>query len=177
MIRTHFTLALCLSSLLAVSAFGHSVKPADNLEFHDAWMRATKGAMMRTAGYLTIENTGSTDRRLVTAKIYDPTDLTAMVSIHETIEKDGVFSMQPLKDGLILPAGEKTVLKPKGLHLMLMELNQKLAAKARVMLELQFKDGDKAHISFEVKNLTNATDHTHKQAIKMTVEDLAENSL
>ena len=162
MTRTRFILALCLSSLLAMPAFGHGLKLNDNLEFHDAWMRATKGSMMHTAGYVTIENTGSADRRLVAVEIHHPMDLTAMASIHETVEKDGVFSMQALENGLVIPAGEKRILKPKGLHLMLMQLNQKLAANSHVMLELHFEDGDERHISFEVRDLANTTEHAHK---------------
>ena len=141
-----------LSLLLCALALLISPALADDLIFSNAWIRATKGKTMHTAGYVTIENTTTVKRRIVAAKIIAPAGLQAMLSIHETTEKDGVFSMQPLKNGLEIPAGETRILKPKGLHLMVMQLNQKLPpTSSDVTIEFLLANETTRQVRFSVR--------------------------
>lgn len=138
--------SVCLFVLLL-----HTPALAEEVSFSGAWIRATKGTMPHSAGYVTIENNGASDARLVAARIIAPEGLRGMVSIHETIEKDGVFRMQALEHGLDIPAGATSILRPKSTHLMLMQLNQKLSPRMAVTLELEFANNQRIPVVFSVQ--------------------------
>lgn len=70
---------------------------------------------------MTITNNGEDDR-LVAAS----SDAAQVVEIHDMVFQNDVMSMVHLSDGLDIPAGESVELKPRGLHVMLIGLNQDL---------------------------------------------------
>jgi len=103
------------------------------------WSRPTPPGTPMGVGYLVIKNTSDADITLVGAQ----TPRAASVSIHESMMHDGMMSMQPLNDGLTIPAGEAVELKPHGYHLMLEKLNGPLQEGESIPLTLQF-DGAEA---------------------------------
>ncbi len=79
------------------------------------WLRAAHPQAKMLAAYVTVENQTKQDLKLVGA--FSP-DFN-MTEIHKTIEVDGMLKMREQSE-LALPQQSKVVMKPGGLHIMLM---------------------------------------------------------
>ena len=88
------------------------------------------------AGYLVIDNTGGPDDRLLAVAV----EGVPAVEIHRTVIVDGVARMRRAEP-LDIASGQRIVLEPGGLHLMLMGLTEALAAGREVGIELRFESG------------------------------------
>ncbi|MFZ5842485.1 MAG: copper chaperone PCu(A)C [Pseudomonadota bacterium] len=130
-------LALTLSgSVIAAEATGISV--------HGGYIRLPPPGSP-AAAYFTLKNTGA-ERALVDADCA----CAGMTMIHESIEQDGMAKMRHV-DSASLPSGGELVLKPGGLHLMLMRLKAPLKAGDDIPLTLHFADGDTLTIRLPVQ--------------------------
>lgn len=134
---------------------------AGALRIDDPWARPSAGDARIGAAYFEIENTGTTADRLVSAK----TDIAERVELHESIEEAGVAKMQALKDGIEVPAGGEAKLKPRGMHVMLLGLKQKLEEDQSFPMTLTFEKQGDVQIRVEVDSdddddRASATDHS-----------------
>jgi copper(I)-binding protein len=102
------------------------------VELRGAWARPTPPAAEVGAAYLEIRSRQAD--RLLEAK----TPAARRTEIHSTSMRDGVMEMRHV-EALAIPAGTPVVLKPGGLHLMLLGLQQPLTAGQRLPLELRFE--------------------------------------
>lgn len=100
-------------------------------------------------GYMTLTNTGDREITFTAAE----TPRAASVSIHQSIMNDGVMSMQPLKNGLAIPAGETVELKPHGYHLMLEKLKGPLKEGETIPMTLSFDGADTQRVELTVESL------------------------
>jgi len=98
-----------------------------------AWARAT--TINVSAAYATLRNTGAKADRLVSVS----SPLARRVEIHNIVEKDGIVSMVPVK-AIVVSPGEPSVLRPGGLHIMLMGLKQKLIRGQTIPLTFTFRN-------------------------------------
>jgi copper(I)-binding protein len=115
-------------ALLATPTLAFAQDPGPRVE--QAWARATPGGSASTgAAYATIE-TASPDK-LVGAS----TPIAGRAELHEHVDQGGVMRMRSV-DAVPVRPGTPTVLKPGGLHVMLMELKRPL------------KEGDSFPMSF-----------------------------
>ena len=64
---------------------------------------------------------------------------------------DGVMQMRQVEAGIEIPAGETTVLKPQGLHIMLIGLNQSLEIGDTLEVELEFEGAGSMTVESEVR--------------------------
>ena len=136
------TVVACFFVALAVWAEDRS-----EIAISGAWARPTIGEGRATAAYMTIENAGSADDVLVSAK----SPQAARVEIHETkMTDDGVMTMRPLASGLTVPAGGAASLKPGGAHMMVMGLEGKLTEGGVLPLTLEFKNAGAIDVSVPV---------------------------
>lgn len=85
------------------------------------------------AAYLTVENRGTADDRLVSVEVLEGA---GRAELHEVIAERDVVRMQPRPDGFTLARGEKLHLSPGGKHLMLYGVRQE-ARTVRVTLRFQ----------------------------------------
>jgi copper(I)-binding protein len=139
-----FSRRTLITSAAALSVAG--IAGARSSAQHSMPMQGTPGMMSSPmpmggmgAAYLTIENTGATDDRLITAK----TDAARTAEIHEMRNEGTVMKMAPLADGLPISAGSTIELKPGGYHIMLIGLTGDLKAGESFELTLTFeKAGD-----------------------------------
>jgi len=136
-------LALLLATMLVVAtacADGPSVRASH------VWIRVSPPGVGVDAGYLTLENlTGKPlDLQKVTSTDFES------VEIHQSIEKDGVESMQELSK-LALPVKGGVDFKPGGYHLMLMSPRKNLFPGDTVTLMLSFSDGSELAILAPVR--------------------------
>lgn len=134
---------------------------AGALKIDDPWARPSAGGAKTGAAYFEIENTGTTADRLLSAK----TDIAERVELHESIEEGGVAKMQALKDGIEVPAGGEAKLKPRGMHVMLLGLKQRLEEDQSFPMTLTFEKQGDVQIKVEVEtkdddDRASATDHS-----------------
>jgi copper(I)-binding protein len=132
--------------LLAAPATAHEVK-AGSLTITDLWTRATPPKAPAAGGFLTIANNGPDDDRLV--RVVTP--LAGVTELHEMEVTDGVMTMRPLADGIVVAAGETVILAPGGLHIMFMELKEPFAEGGEVPVTLTFEKAGTVETFLHVK--------------------------
>lgn len=104
------------------------------VKVEQAWVRPSVPGQQGTGGYMLL--TARQGLRLVGVS----SPAAGVAEVHEMKMEGDVMTMRPL-GVLDLPAGKTVELKPGGLHLMLMDLKQPLAAGSSVPLTLLLKDG------------------------------------
>ena len=104
--------------------------------FEAGWIRVGPAAMQMMGGFGRIENGCAEDAAVVAASSVQFAD----VSMHRTIEEDGISRMRPVAR-LEVDAGTTTVLEPGGLHLMLMQPREPLREGSKVSVTLKLEDG------------------------------------
>lgn len=129
---------------LVLTVFGAVLSgafPAFAEEFHlggitvsDPFARASAGPAKAGAAYLTITNEGAETDLLVAAS----TAAANTAQVHATAMVDGVMKMRRVEAVEINP-GEPTVLRPGGLHVMLMGLRAPLVKGQKFALTLTFE--------------------------------------
>ena len=149
---------IVLGMVVALTACGGgssgSVTEAGDLIIREAWVRPAFVEGGNGAGYMVIENTGTTDDTLLNASA----DFADMVQIHRTMRMEGeaedgtgdVMSMQQV-DEVVIPAGESVALEVGGLHVMLMGIPERLEAGETVTITLTFAEAGEVAIEAEVR--------------------------
>jgi len=135
-------------TLVSLSAFAMDYKAGD-LTISQAWTRATPPKAKAGGGFVEIVNGGSEGDRLVAAS----SDVAAKVELHEMSVTDGVMKMRQLADGIAIPAGETIALKPGGLHIMFMGLNQSFEEGTTVPVVLTFEKAGKVAVDLSVAGM------------------------
>jgi periplasmic copper chaperone A len=138
------TLGALAVALLALPAAVHA--QAATVVAHDAWVREAMGARKVTAVFLTLENTGTTSRSVVSGTA----DVAETLELHEMVRDGTMMKMSPVKS-IEVPAGARTELKPGGLHLMLFGLKRTLAEGDSVRVTLAMDDGSTLAITAGVR--------------------------
>ena len=139
---------VALLSLVLVSSLGfaHGFK-VGSLEIGHPWTRATPKGADVAGGFLKITNNGTEDDRLVSVSV----DGIQRVEIHEMKTENGVMSMRPLKDGLLIPAGATVELKPGSFHVMMFGLTQPFVEGSMVKGKITFEKAGSADLEFKVE--------------------------
>ena len=132
----------------ASSVMADEIKAGD-LVITQAWSRATPNGAKAGAGYLTIENKGSTPDRLIGGSA----EVAGKIEIHEMAISDGVMKMRPLEKGLAIEPGKTVKLAPGGYHVMLMDLKGSLKKGSKLPVTLEFEKAGKVQVSFDVEDV------------------------
>jgi copper(I)-binding protein len=140
--------AAVLAALFALPALACAAH--DHLVVRDVHARAVPPTAMASAAYMTIENPGPADDRLVAAR----SDVAARVELHTHVLEDGIAKMRALAEGVATPAGASVAFAPGGLHVMLMGLSQPLTPGARFPLTLVFERAGELTVEVEVRDLS-----------------------
>jgi copper(I)-binding protein len=126
------------------------------LEVSHPWSRETAPGAKIGVGYLKVKNTGGEPDRLIAVE----TPAAEKVEIHESAEENGIAKMRPV-DGVVIPAGGEVALAPGGLHLMLVNLKEGLAAGERVPATLVFEKAGRVDVELAVEEMGAAPAHKH----------------
>ena len=139
-------------SLMLLFAIGqplsaHEFKAA-GLEIVHPWSRAPPEGARVAAGYVLIRNIGQQPDRLVSAT----GEIAGRTEFHEmTVDANGVMTMRPLADGLDIPAGGETELKPGGYHIMFLDLKQSAKEGETFKGTLTFERAGTVEVEFAVE--------------------------
>ena len=143
---------LLLAALLLASC-GQTGSP--DLKVSDAWARETVGGQTSTAAYLTVNNQGTADDRLLSIAASDP----AKATIHATESSGGISRMRELSTGVVVPAGSRIELKPGGTHVMIMGLGEPLRRGETLKLRLRFEKSGEIPIDVRVAPASGPEGH------------------
>lgn len=117
------------------------------LKIHHPWTRATPKGADVAGGFMSIENTGKDDDRLIAVSVSG----VKKTEIHEMSMNNGMMKMRPLSDGIVIPAGKTVLLKPGSFHVMMMGLNAPLMEGDYIKATLTFEKAGKVDIEFAVE--------------------------
>lgn len=143
------------------AAFADSYKVA-GLEIKHPHAKAPLTKARVTGGYLTIDNNGSTDDRLVAVKV----DFAKKTEIHEMIMDGDVMKMRELEYGIAIPAGKSATLISGGNHVMFMGLKEELKDGDKRKAILVFEKAGEVEVSFSIESLMKIKERDSKNATK-----------
>jgi copper(I)-binding protein len=147
LIEIGVAVVLTMAALLFVAWTAWAASP-ETISVTEAWARPTIGKGRTTAAYMTLTNTGQTDDVLKAAKSQNA----ASVEVHETkMTDEGVMQMRPLEEGLPIAAGGTAVLKPGGLHVMVLGLAEAIEEGDELPLTLEFANAGPVEIMVPVR--------------------------
>lgn len=142
-----FAVAVAIAAASALPAAAQDQKPAATqaagaarefkagaVTVRAPWARATPGGAKVAGVYLEIEAAAGAEDRLIGAR----SPVSGTVEIHDHINDGGVMRMRRI-EAIPVKGATAVVLKPGGLHVMLMDLAQPLKAGETVKLTLLFE--------------------------------------
>ncbi len=106
------------------------------LTFKQAWIRPAPPGASSMAAYFELRNNSDQDIIIEQSE----SEAFAMTMIHNTVVEDGIASMQHM-DSLLVPANGEVILKPLGMHMMLMQPKQELKLGDQAEIILIDQDG------------------------------------
>ena len=124
---------------------GHAMAPAGAMTLTMPWTRATPPGSKVAGGFLTIENKGPAEDRLIGGSV----DAAGIFEVHEMAMDNGVMKMRALAKGLPIPAGGKVELKPGSYHVMFIDLKRQIAEGETLKGELVFEKAGKLPVEFK----------------------------
>jgi len=147
-------LGALILALPASAALAHHDVTKGDIAIGHPWTRAA-GANTNGAGFLTLRNTGAAPDRLVSAA----SPAARVVELHTHIREGDVMRMRPVAD-IPIPPGQTVHLRPGGLHIMLIGLNEPLRQGASVPLTLRFERAGEVQVTLSVE-AAGARGHAH----------------
>ncbi|MHA1151617.1 MAG: copper chaperone PCu(A)C [Alphaproteobacteria bacterium] len=136
---------------------------AGELRVEQAWARASATQSAKAgAAYFTLVNLGAEPDRLIGVA----TPLTRKAGLHNHVMDQGMMKMLPVAAIEISP-GEPTVLRPGGLHVMLMGLKAPLIEGETFTLTLTFEKAGPVEIEVTIQGpaaMQHGTMHQHGQS-------------
>ncbi|HBF30673.1 copper chaperone PCu(A)C [Rhizobium sp.] len=148
------TVATAWALMLTQPAFSHEAKVGDLTIIHPYARAMLPGAQVG-GGYLTIENDGATDDRLIGVT----SERAKSTQIHQMKIADGVMIMGELKEGLTVPAKTKTELKPGSYHVMFMNVSKLFKQGETIKATLTFEKAGKVDVDFTVGAANGSDDN------------------
>jgi copper(I)-binding protein len=147
-----------LSALaLAAALFGGSAVCAQDyklgpLTIDQPWARASAGAATTGAAYMAISTSGTAPDQLVGAS----TPVAEKAELHTHVMEGDVMRMRPVQ-AIDINVGEPAVLKPGGLHVMLLGLKAPLKEGEEFPLTLNFKQAGSVTVEVRVGTVGTLT--------------------
>lgn len=156
----HAAVALILFAFCTAPLAAHDTT-AGTLRVEHAWARATAGMSKVGAAYLTVFNEGEEMDRLMAAA----SPVAKKVELHTAAMKGGVMTMRPVEAVEVHP-GEPVVLRPGGIHVMLMGLKRQLKEGETFPLQLAFEHGGVVEVVVAVQKAGSMGPDSHGHGIE-----------
>jgi copper(I)-binding protein len=128
------------------------------IKVEGAWARESPPAVTNGAAYMTLINEGKEADRLLGAS----GEVSSVVELHTHLLEEGVMKMRPIEVIEVNP-GEPTVLRPGGLHIMLIGLKKPLVAGQTFPLRLRFEKAGELPVEVTVRKMAagEGAEHPH----------------
>lgn len=139
--------AMCLASAALADSHGGK-SAADNVMVNNPYVRAVPAGQPNSAAFMTLMNHG--DKAV--AVVGGSSPAANVVELHTHVHEGGMMKMRRI-DKIDVDAGGSTELKPGGLHVMLIGLQQELKEGINVSVTLKFDDGSSKTIEAPVKKV------------------------
>lgn len=139
---------LLIAAAVPGTATAEEGKRIGDLEVEQAWARATAPSMHTGAAYVIVVNHGKDIDRLVGAS----TPVARMAQLHTHMMEGSIMKMRSIK-GVEVHPGEPTVMRPGGLHIMLMGLNRQLIQGDTFPLTLTFEHAGSVEVTVAVQSI------------------------
>jgi len=117
-----------------------------DIEVTEQYARAVPHGQLNSAAFMTLYNTDTTSLDLISAS----SPVAQHVELHTHSNVDGIMEMRQI-DKVVLLANQKTMLKPGGFHVMLIDLLQELNDGGSIPLTLHFSDNTTQTITLPIK--------------------------
>jgi copper(I)-binding protein len=118
------------------------------VHFVGTWARPAVPGMPNSAAYGLVLNLNETPDRIISGT----TAAAEALELHEMVMAEGdVMQMRPLADGIPLPAGGFALLKPGGLHIMLIGLTGPLTDGDTLNVTLELEQGGSVELAIPVR--------------------------
>lgn len=132
---------------------------ADNVSVQDPYVRLAPPNAAATGAFMVIRNTGDKDVKVVKAD----NPVSKATELHTHLNEGGVMKMRPVPAIEIRAKGE-AVLRPGGLHVMMIDLKAPMKEGDSVPITLTFDDGSSKQVDARVVRATAApAPAEHKQ--------------
>ncbi len=132
---------------------------ADNVSVQDAYVRLAPPNAPATGAFMVIRNNGDKDVKVVRAD----NPVSKATELHTHLNEGGVMKMRPVPAIEIKAKGE-AVLRPGGLHVMMIDLKAAMKEGDSVPITLTFDDGSSKQVDARVVKATAAPAPTeHRQ--------------
>jgi copper(I)-binding protein len=142
-----FVAAIALAVPVALPQLAHAADyDVGSIHISQPWSRATPKGASAGAGYMTITNKGTAPDRVSCVA----SDASAQCQIHTMTMEDGVMKMRPVEGGLEIAPGATVMLKPGGLHMMLLDLKHPLEPGQSVKATLKFDHAGTVDVEYPI---------------------------
>jgi len=152
------SLVIAVLLFLAAPALAHDYTKG-SLHIEHPWSRATPKGASVGAGYLVVENRGSTVDRFLSVSVSP--EIAGRTEMHEMAVTDGVMRMRPLPKGVELAPGMTAKFEPGGLHVMFMDLKRPFEKGERIKATLNFEKAGSVEVEFVVDAMGGGSGHGH----------------
>lgn len=141
-------LILALFYSVTFSLITHAEQTTSGITVTDPYIRAIPPGQTNSAMFLGLENNTDKNRSLV--KVHS--DIAKNIELHEHVHEEGMMKMRQVPK-IDIAANGKTILKPGGYHIMLINLNQAIEPGDKFNLTLEFDNKSRQDIVAEVRKL------------------------
>lgn len=136
-------------TLLLAPGLQAAERASDVIQIEKAFARAVIPGMGMSGAFMTFHNKGSREYKLISAK----SSAARFVELHGHEMKDGMMRMRQMSH-FHLPPKQDKVLKPGGLHIMLIGLQEPMTEGGEISIDLTFDDGSQTQIKVPVKSIS-----------------------
>jgi copper(I)-binding protein len=141
-----FALLLLGFCSLSGAAGAHDYR-IGSIHIDHPWATATPNGAKVGAGYLKITNEGTQPDRLIALT----SPAARKVTLHGSVNENGVVKMRTLENGIEIKPGETVELKPEGAHVMFEDLRAPLLAAASVQATLVFEKAGSIDVDYTIE--------------------------
>lgn len=135
---------------------------AERVVAEHAWVRLNAPGTQVTGAFMTLRN--ASDKPVVLTAATSPA--ARVCELHNHVNEGGVMKMRQIPS-IALPGGGEVVLRPGGLHVMLIDLKAPLREGETVGLRLAFADGSSKAVEAQVRKPgASSEEHKHSESQK-----------
>lgn len=142
---------IAILSLSLMSALGSQqvfAAQADDVAVNNPFAREVPPGAPASASFMTLKNNSRQEIKITSAE----SSVAEVVELHTHTNDNGVMRMRQIPF-IEIPANGETMLKPGGLHIMLIGPHEPLKKGQNIAVTLNFEDGSKKMVNMPVKSI------------------------